>query len=64
MSSWTRCERLSRSLAALAVLLIALLLASTPGAATATARNPRLGHVHTWAFAIGDGDLAGNLAAR
>jgi len=27
-------------------------------------RNPRLARVHTWAFAIGDGDLGGNLARR
>ena len=34
------------------------------GAAAAAPRNPRLRSVHTWAFAIGDGDLAGNLVTR
>jgi hypothetical protein len=34
------------------------------GQAGATPRSPRLARVHTWAFAIGDGDLHGNLLRR
>ena len=33
-------------------------------AAMARSRSPRLRSVHTWAFAIGDGDLAGNVVTR
>jgi endo-alpha-1,4-polygalactosaminidase (GH114 family) len=66
MSSWTRCGLLSSRRATLAAALTTLLLASAanPSAASATPRDARLRHVHTWAFAIGDGDLAGNLAVR
>ncbi len=42
-------------------LLVALALA---GVASAAPRNGRLRSVHTWAFAIGDGDLTGNLVSR
>jgi polysaccharide biosynthesis protein PelA len=40
----------------------ALLLAAT--AVQASPRDPRLRHVRTWAFAIGDGDLAGDVVHR
>ena len=50
-----RCARFCLSL------LVALALA---GVASAAPRNPRLRSVHTWAFAIGDGDLIGNLVSR
>ena len=39
-----------------------LLIAAT--VARAVPSNPRLRAIHTWAFAIGDGDLSGNLGAR
>jgi uncharacterized protein (TIGR01370 family) len=35
-----------------------------PSAGGASVRNHRLRSVHTWAFAIGDGDLRGNLVQR
>lgn len=53
--------RYGRAFLSAAVLAIALLLA---GQAGATPRNPRLRSVRTWAFAIGNGDLVGNLSAR
>ncbi len=40
----------------------ALMLACT--AAHAAPRDPRLGRVHSWAFAIGDGNLSGDLISR
>jgi endo-alpha-1,4-polygalactosaminidase (GH114 family) len=46
------------------VVALALTMLVALPASGAAPRNPRLGHVHTWAFAIGDGDLAGNLARR
>ncbi len=46
---------------ALAAVLATL---AVPGVAAATPRHARLRAVHTWAFAIGDGDLNGNLVAR
>jgi hypothetical protein len=41
--------------------MAALFAAATAGAGPA---NPRLANVHSFAFAIGDGDLSGDLAAR
>ena len=58
MRSQMRSMRLS--LSALVVAMSALLVAT----ATATPRSRRLRTVHTWAFAIGDGDLSGNVVAR
>jgi uncharacterized protein (TIGR01370 family) len=40
------------------------LLLAVPAPAGATPRAPRLRQVQTWAFAIGSGDLTGNLVAR
>jgi hypothetical protein len=45
-----------------AIVLSASLLAVCAGSATAV--TPRLSGVHTWAFAIGSGTLAGNIAQR
>lgn len=45
----------------LSLLLLGL---TVPGVAGATPRSPRLRSVRTWAFAIGSGDLTGNLSAR
>ena len=44
--------------------LVALTIAGGASAAFATPQDRRLRHVRTWAFAIGDGDLIGNLAVR
>lgn len=55
-------RRWASALAALAVL--AGVIAAVASDAGARPRDARLARVHTWAFAIGDGDLAGNLARR
>lgn len=44
--------------------LVALLGLLVPARAPARPRDPRLSRVHTWAFAIGDGDLRGDVARR
>jgi uncharacterized protein (TIGR01370 family) len=41
-----------------------LVVLALTGVASAAPRNPRLRSVHTWAFAIGDGDGIGNLVSR
>lgn len=52
-----------RRLALLTVLVTAATI-SLPGLARATPGNPRLAQVGTWAFAIGDGALGGDVRAR
>ena len=63
-----RSGRRWRSLAALLALCVPALCVAALGAlarpATAVPRDPRLRQVRTWAFAIGGGDLTGNLARR
>ncbi len=54
---FARCSPSALALLAAAALVLA------PGAA-ARPRDARLRSVHAWAFAIGDGDLAGNLVRR
>jgi hypothetical protein len=46
------------------LLLVALLVVPASSATTVPLRNPRLDAVHSFAFAIGSGDLSGNLATR
>lgn len=60
MRSQMRSTRLS--LSALVAVMSVLLVATAT--ATAAPRSRRLRAVHTWAFAIGDGDLSGNVVAR
>ena len=46
------------------LLLAAVLLVAVAAPAAATPSDPRLAGVHSWAFAIGSGDLDGDYAAR
>ena len=60
---WQGCRACGGSATRIAVLLIAISLPCA-SAGAGPLRDPRLGHVHTWAFAIGDGDLRGRLESR
>ena len=58
MSRKRRLDTLGRALA------VGLAIATTAAAVDAGAVRPRLAGVRSWAFAIGAGDLSGNLAQR
>jgi hypothetical protein len=51
-------------LIARAVALVVVLAVGAPASASAAPRNHRLRHVHSFAFAIGDGTLSGDYRAR
>jgi hypothetical protein len=53
-----------RNLLLSAVLVVVVVVVAAAGAVASPARRDGLDGVRTWAFAIGDGDLMGNVSKR